>query len=44
MPRINADLPEDVNKDLKIYALKNNFDLLPDALVDVLKKFFSKEV
>ena len=41
MPRINADIPEDLNKKLKVHALRYDFKLLPDALVNVLKRFFS---
>jgi len=43
MPKINADLPEDLNQKLKVHKAKNNFSDLPEALVDVVRKFFEKE-
>lgn len=43
MAKIQADLPEEVNKALKVHQLRYNFKYLPDALIDALKRFFSKE-
>ena len=42
MPKINADLPEELNQKLKVHKAKNNFKKLPEALVDALEKFFEK--
>jgi len=41
--KIQTDLPDDLNKDLKIHKAKYGFSSLEDALIDVLRKFFAME-
>lgn len=41
--KIQADLPEEINKALKIHQLRYSFKYLSDAMIDVLKKFFTSE-
>ena len=43
MAKIQADLPEEINKALKIHQLRYNFKYLPEALIDALKRFFADE-
>jgi len=41
--QIQIDLPKELNKKLKLYKLENDFNLLQEALLDVLDKFFFPE-
>ena len=43
MAKIQADLPEDLNKALKLYALRYNFEKLPEALTYIVRRFFENE-
>jgi len=41
--KIQVDIPEELNKKLKIYRIENDLKNLQEAVVDVLKERFSKK-
>lgn len=43
MAKIQVDIPEALNKSLKMHKIRYNFDTLQDALVDALDRFFATE-
>lgn len=40
--KIQVDLPEEINKHLKLHKIGNDFKDLQEALIDALSKFFKK--
>ena len=38
--QIQLDLPEELNRRLKIYRIENSFRSIKDAAIDALSKFF----
>lgn len=40
--KLQLDIPDDINKKLKIYRIENDLVNLQNALVDILIKFFDK--
>lgn len=41
--KIQLDLPENINKALKIYKIRNNKDTMGDCVVEILDKFFREQ-
>ena len=41
--KITVDIPEKLNKELKMHKVRQDFINLQEALVDVLKKFFKNK-
>jgi len=41
--KIQVDLPEEINRSLKVHKLKWKFENLQEAIIDSLKRFFSQD-
>lgn len=41
--KIQLDIPEEINKKLKIYRIENDLTNLQKALLDILIKFFERK-
>lgn len=42
--KLQADIPKEIHKELKIYKIRKEFITLEQALIEVLKKFFEERV
>lgn len=42
--KIQIDIPNDLNKNLKLYKIKNNFETLQDSIINILNKYFDDEI
>jgi len=43
MAKLQLDIPDELNKELKMYKIKNDFQTIAEANIDILKNFFSKD-
>jgi len=42
MVKLQVDIPEELNKELKVYKLRHGHVTIADATVDILGKFFTQ--